>query len=72
MSEKSYVLILLGGVLMNNYALQHFLGVSSFLGNAKSAAKAASMGAAVTIVMVLSALVTWPGMVSAFVPGRTE
>lgn len=60
MSEKSYVLILLGGVLMNNYALQHFLGVSSFLGNAKSAAKAASMGAAVTIVMVLSALVTWP------------
>lgn len=58
--DKSLMMIVLGGVLLNNYALQSFLGVTSFLGNAKSAAKAFWMGLAVTLVMVVSTLITWP------------
>lgn len=60
MTVKSLLLILLGGVLMNNYALQKFLGVTPFLGYAKEESKIAGLGLAVTAVMVLTAAVTWP------------
>lgn len=58
--EKTLFAILLGGVLLNNYALQSFLGVSTFLGASKDTKKAAVMGCAVTIVMVLTGVITWP------------
>ena len=60
MSDKSLFLILLSGVLLNNYVLQSFLGVSAFMGHAKNAAKAVYMGLAVTAVMLISTLITWP------------
>ena len=60
MSEKSLVLILLGSVLANNYALQSFLGIDAVLGESKGAVKSAVMGLAVTVLTVLSALITWP------------
>ena len=57
--EKTLFAILLGGVLLNNYALTSFLGVSTFLGASKDTKKAAAMGCAVTIVMTLSGFLTW-------------
>ena len=60
MSDKSLFLILLSGVLLNNYVLQGFLGVSAFMGHAKNTCKAVYMGVAVTVVMLVSTLITWP------------
>ena len=45
--------------LLNNYALQSFLGVTTFLGASKDTKKAAAMGASVTVVMTLSGFLTW-------------
>ena len=60
MSVKSLLLLVLAGVLANNYALTQFLGVSPFLGYAKKSSKILGMGLAVTAVMVLAAAILWP------------
>ena len=52
--------IFLGGVLLNNYALMHFLGITTVLGNQSPAKKTCCLGLSITAVMVLSTLVTWP------------
>jgi len=57
--EKSLFAILLGGVLLNNYALQSYLGVTTFLGASRDTKKATVMGIAVTVVMTLSGFLTW-------------
>ena len=54
--EKSLFAILLGGVLLNNYALTSFLGVPTFLGASKDTKKATVMGIAVTVLTVLDEL----------------
>ena len=60
MTVKSLVLLILGGVLANNYALTQLLGVGPFLGYAKKTSKIVGMGLCVTIVMVLAAAILWP------------
>ena len=60
MEIKSLILILMGGVLINNYVLQRFLGICPFLGVSKKANQAAGMGIAVTFVMLCATAVTWP------------
>ena len=55
-----YILILMGGVLINNYVLQQFLGICPFLGVSKKTDQAAGMGLAVTFVMLFATLATWP------------
>lgn len=55
---KSLLLIILGGVLVNNYALEKFLGVGPVLGGRKYGS--AAMGFSVAAVMLLAAAVTWP------------
>lgn len=57
---KSLVLILMAGVLANNYVLQRFLGICPFLGVSKKFNQAAGMGIAVTFVMLVATAVTWP------------
>ena len=57
---KSLLLILMGGVLINNYVLQRFLGICPFLGVSKKANQAVGMGVAVTFVMLCATAVTWP------------
>ena len=52
------LLIMLGGVLVNNYALEKFLGVGPVLGGRKYGS--AAMGFSVAAVMLLAAAVTWP------------
>lgn len=58
--DKTFFAILLGGVLLNNCALQSYLGVSTMLGVSKETVKSAVTGIAVTVVTVLSMLVIWP------------
>ena len=57
---KSILLLILGGVLANNYALTQLLGVSSFLGFSRKSDKILGVGLATTAVMLLSELILWP------------
>ena len=60
MEIKSLILILMGGVLVNNYVLQQFLGICPFLGVSKKFDQASGMGIAVTFVMLCATAATWP------------
>lgn len=60
MDFKALLLILLGGVLANNYALQKFLGVAPLLGHSRHESKITAMGISVTVVMLLTAALAWP------------
>ena len=60
MDIKALILILMGGVLVNNYVLQRFLGICPFLGVSKKSSQAVGMGVAVTFVMLCATAVTWP------------
>ena len=57
---KSLILILMSGVLINNYVLQRFLGICPFLGVSKKFDQANGMGLAVIFVMLCATAVTWP------------
>ncbi len=57
---KELILILMGGVLVNNYVLQQFLGICPFLGVSKKIDQASGMGIAVTFVMLFATAATWP------------
>ena len=60
MDVKALILILMGGVLVDNYVLQQFLGICPFLGVSKKFDQASGMGIAVTFVMLCATAVTWP------------
>lgn len=51
--------IFVGMSLINNFILVKFLGLCPFFGVSKKLSSAASMGAAVTFVMVIASTVTW-------------
>ena len=57
---KELILILMTGVLVNNYVLQQFLGICPFLGVSKKVNQASGMGIAVTFVMLVATAATWP------------
>ena len=57
---KELILILMAGVLVNNYVLQQFLGICPFLGVSKKVNQATGMGFAVIFVMLCATAVTWP------------
>ena len=57
---KSLILILMGGVLINNYVLNQFLGICPFLGVSKKVNQASGMGMAVIFVMLFATAATWP------------
>ena len=69
---KGLILILMGGVLINNYVLQQFLGICPFLGVSKKINQASGMGAAVTFVMLCATAVTYPIYTYALVPLKLE
>ncbi len=52
--------IMLGVILVNNYVLAQSLGICPFLGVSKKLDSAVGMSLAVTFVMVLATLATWP------------
>lgn len=51
--------IAITAILVDNFVLSKFLGICPFLGVSKKLNTAVGMGAAVTFVIVLSAIVTW-------------
>lgn len=57
---KNLTVIFMSSVLVNNYVLSKFLGICPFLGVSKKLNQAASMGIAVTLVMLIATLATWP------------
>lgn len=57
---KEILLLILGGVLANNYAFEKFLGVTPMLGYSSRGNKLLAMGLAVTLVTVLTAAIAWP------------
>ena len=57
---KELVVILMTGILVNNYVLQKFLGICPFLGVSKKVNQATGMGIAVTFVMLVATAATWP------------
>ena len=52
--------ILVAGLFANNFVLVQFLGICPFLGVSKKIDSALGMGLAVTAVMVLSNVTTYP------------
>lgn len=60
MSFKALIVILLSGILVNNYVLRQFLGICPFLGVSKELKNATGMSIAVIFVMLLATAVTWP------------
>ena len=72
MDIKSLILILMAGVLANNYVLQKFLGICPFLGVSKKFDQASGMGIAVTFVMLCATAATWPIYTYALVPLKLE
>ena len=72
MEFKSFILILMGGVLINNYVLNQFLGICPFLGVSKKINQATGMGAAVIFVMLFATAATWPIYNYVLVPAKLE
>ncbi|BBM17428.1 electron transport complex protein RnfA [Enterococcus malodoratus] len=63
-----FVTILVAGILTDNFVLSQFLGICPFLGVSKKLDTAVGMSLAVTFVMVLATLVTYPIYDSLLVP----
>lgn len=57
---KLLIVIILSSVFVDNYVLCRFLGICPFLGVSKKLNQAVGMGVAVTIVMLLATVLTWP------------
>ena len=57
---KSMMIILLTGILVDNFVLSKFLGICPFLGVSKTTSGSLGMGCAVTVVMVGATAATYP------------
>lgn len=55
-----FILAIINGMLMDNVILSRFYGICPFLGVSKKTDSAIGMGLAVTFVIVLSTLITYP------------
>lgn len=60
MTFASIVALFVAGLFVNNYIVVQFLGICPFLGLSKKMDSALGMGVAVTFVMVITSLVTYP------------
>jgi len=56
---STLLLIIVGGVLVNNFVMSQFLGICPFLGVSKKTETALGMGMAVTFVMAIASLFTY-------------
>ena len=59
MEPVSYFAIIVGAIFVNNVVLAQFLGICPFLGVSSKVETSLGMGAAVTFVMSLTAVVAW-------------
>ncbi len=56
---STLLIIIVGGVLVNNFVMSQFLGICAFLGVSKKTETALGMGMAVTFVMAIASLFTY-------------
>ncbi len=68
----TFIAIVLSAVLTNNFITVKTYGVCPFLGVSKKTSSAAGLGVAVTVVMVLATLVTYPIYTYVMVPLNFE
>ncbi len=68
----TFIAIVLAAVLTNNFITVKTYGVCPFLGVSKNTSSATGMGIAVTLVMVLATLVTYPIYTYVMVPLKIE
>ncbi|MDE6613628.1 MAG: hypothetical protein K2K28_03640 [Clostridia bacterium] len=68
----TFIAIVLSAVLTNNFITAKTYGICPFLGVSKKTSSAAGMGIAVTLVMVLATLVTYPIYTYVMVPLKIE
>jgi electron transport complex protein RnfA len=66
------LLVIITAALSQNFILAKFLGICPFLGVSKRTSNAFSMGVAVTLVMLLATLVTYPLYTYVMVPLKIE
>ena len=57
---SNLLLIIVGGVLVNNFVMSQFLGICPFLGVSKKSDQAVGMGVSVIFVMLVATAATWP------------
>jgi len=65
---QTILLIIIAATFSQNFILVKFLGICPFLGVSKKTSSAAGMGIAVTLVMLLATLVTYPIYTYVMVP----
>lgn len=67
-----FILIIVSAVFINNFVVVQFLGICPFLGVSKDFKSALGMGLAVTFVMTLTCLITYPIYTFILVPLEIE
>lgn len=60
MGFVTFILAIINGMLIDNVILSRFYGICPFLGVSKKSSSALGMGLAVTFVIVIATLITWP------------
>ena len=67
-----FIMIIVSAVFINNFVVVQFLGICPFLGVSKDFKSALGMGLAVTFVMTLTCLITYPLYTFVLVPLEIE
>ena len=67
-----FIMIIVSAVFINNFVVVQFLGICPFLGVSKDFKSALGMGLAVTFVMTLTCLITYPIYTYILVPLEIE
>ena len=63
-----FIMIIVSAVFINNFVVVQFLGICPFLGVSKDFKSALGMGLAVTFVMTITCLITYPIYTFVLVP----
>lgn len=67
-----FIMIVVSAMFINNFVVVQFLGICPFLGVSKDFKSALGMGLAVTFVMAITCLITYPIYVYILVPLKIE
>ena len=67
-----YLMIVVSAMFINNFVVVQFLGICPFLGVSKDFKSALGMGLAVTFVMTLTCLITYPIYTMVLIPLNIE
>ena len=68
----TFMMVIILAVFVNNFVVVQFLGICPFLGLSKATKSALGMGIAVTVVMTITCLITYPLYTYVLVPLKLE